>query len=405
MNRRAFLAALAGTTLAARRSWALDTSPDEKLVPVRRVPWLPETRCLEMFSAMTQGPDGRVYAGTCNAEKLGACLISFDPRTGRQEKLADMQEACGEAGAKTLPQSKIHSQVHFDRTGTAWFGTHSYDWNTLDQYLKSPTDYSGGHLVTYAPRTRKTTDLGILVPHESIMSLALAESAGKVYCALHPTGRFVVYDIAARKLSDKGIVLGFPSRITVALKDGRGYTFTLQGDVVRYDPRADCLEKLPVSVPLFPGETDRTHNNPFDLAVSRDEKRIYGVGWTSGLLFEYRPDDGPDGSIRSLGPAFGDDKVPGVRKSLNIAIKEGRDGRIYYAGYYENRGRLACYDPKSGERRYLGRMVSDGKPIGTQSVADGTSGAMCVLREGTVVVADFDNHQTYFNLFHPRDLK
>src|SRR5579871_1508549 len=78
----------------------------EKLVAVDRTPWLEETKCLEMFSAMTQGPDGRIYAGTCNASKLGACLIAFDPKTHHQEKLADMQEVCGEAGSKTLPDRK-----------------------------------------------------------------------------------------------------------------------------------------------------------------------------------------------------------------------------------------------------------------------------------------------------------
>ena len=56
----------------------------EPVVAVERVPWLAETKCLEMFSAMTQGPDGRIYAGTCNAVKIGACLIAFDPRTGRR---------------------------------------------------------------------------------------------------------------------------------------------------------------------------------------------------------------------------------------------------------------------------------------------------------------------------------
>jgi len=372
----------------------------EKLLPVDRVGWMEETKCLEMFSAMTPGPDGRIYAGTCNAAKLGACLIAFDPKTHRQEKLADMQEVCGETGARTLPQSKIHSQICFDSKGVAWFGTHCYDWNTLEQFEKSPNDYSGGHLVTYDTRTRRATDLGILVPHESIMSLALAERAGKVYCVLHPTGRFVVYDIRTKKVTDKGRVLGYPCRTTIALKDGRGYTFTLHGDVVRYDPRSDRLETLPVHVPLFPGETDSKENTPFALAVSSDQKRIYGAGWSSGLLFEYRPDDGPNGSMRPLGVAFGDAVVPGMRKSLCIAIGEGRDGRIYYAGY-DNRGAIACYDPKTEGRTYLGRMTSEGVTVGAGTNRAGTAGALCVSRDGTITVADFDQTQTWFNSFHP----
>lgn len=375
----------------------------EKLVVVERVGWLEDTKCLEMFSAMTQGPDGRIYAGTCNASKLGACLIAFDPKTRRQEKLADMQEVCGEIGSKTLPQSKIHSQICFDSKGVAWFGTHSYDWNSLEQFEKSPADYTGGHLVTYDTKTKKATDHGILIPHESIMSLALAETVGKVYCVMHPTGRFVVYDIRSGKVSDKGRILGYPCRITIALKDGRGYTFTLFGDVVRYDPKTDRLEKLPVHVPSFPGDTNAESNLPFDLAVSADQRRIYGVGWTSGQLFEYRPDDGPNGTIRSMGVAFGDAAVPGIRNSLCIAIKEGKDGFIYYAGY-DNRGLIACLNPRTGKRTLLGRMAYEGRPIGSGSNRAGTAGAMCVARDGTIFVADFDQNQTWFNWFHPRNL-
>src|SRR5205085_3139704 len=130
----------------------------------------------------------------------------------------------------------IHSQICFDRRGVAWFGTHSYEWNTLEQFQKSPADYAGGHLVTYDPHRRRAADLGILVPHESIMSLALAERPGLVYCVLHPTGRFVVYEIAAKRISDKGAILGYPSRTTIALRDGRGYTFTREGEVFGNEP-------------------------------------------------------------------------------------------------------------------------------------------------------------------------
>jgi sugar lactone lactonase YvrE len=394
---------LCGSLIPLLLGTSVATAQVEKLVSVQRITWPAETHCLEMFSAITGGPDGRVYAGTCNGVKIGAKLISLDPKTGKQDVLADMQEVCGEVGAKTFPQSKIHSQICFDQSGIAWLGTHSYDWNSLDQYQKSPTDYSGGHLVTYDPRTKKATDLGVLVPHESIMSLALAESVGKVYCVLHPTGRFVVYDIATKKMTDKGAILGYPSRTTVALKDGRGFTFSINGDVVRYLPQTDKLEKLDIAVPLFAGDTDRKHNNPFALAISADEKRIYGTGWTSGLLFEYLPDDGPQGSIRSLGPAFGDDLVPGTRKDLCIAMTTGKDGRIYYAGYGDNPGRVGCYDPTTGKRSYVGRLTDGAKPPDKEDWR--AAGAMCTLPDGTLVVADFNGRETRYNLFDPKDVK
>jgi sugar lactone lactonase YvrE len=374
----------------------------EKLLPVECIPWPEETRCVEMFSAMAAGPDGRVYAGTCNAAKIGARLIAFDPGTRKQEILADMQAVCGEEGSRTLPQSKIHSQICFDSRGVAWFGTHSYDWIRLEQLRKSPDDYTGGHLVSYDTRTKQAADHGILVPHESIMSLALAEGVGKIYCILHPTARFVVYDLRTKKVTDKGDLLGYPSRAIVALKDGRGFTFTSKGEVVRYSPDTDRYEKLGVSIPLEgsnPKSSDG--NNPFALAVSEDEKRIYGTGWSSGLLFEYRPDDGPEGRLRTLGPAFGDEVVPGGRRDLCIAMAAGRDGRIYYAGYNASRGRVACYDPAADRRVYLGRIAEGEKPIGLAGDHRGSFGAMCALPDGRLVAADFDQKQTWYNLFTP----
>ena len=94
------------------------------------------------------------------------------------------------------------------------------------------------------------------------MSMALAESVGKIYAVTHPTGRFLVYDLKTEKTTDTGIALGYPSRIVVALKDGRGITFTVNGDVVRYSPGSGTIEQLPVLVPTFDGETTRGHNSP-----------------------------------------------------------------------------------------------------------------------------------------------
>ncbi|MBQ10495.1 MAG: hypothetical protein CMJ45_02980 [Planctomyces sp.] len=367
----------------------------EKLIPVQRIGWPEETRCLEMFSALVLGPDGLVYAGTCNNKKIGGRLVSFDPGSGKQQVLLDVHEITGEDGTQTYPQSKIHSQICFDSRGTCWFGTHSYEWNSLKQYQDSPEDYSGGYLISYNPKTKEARSHGILAPHESLMSMALAESVGKIYAVTHPTGRFLVYDLKTEKTTDTGIALGYPSRIVVALKDGRGITFTVNGDVVRYSPGSGTIEQLPVLVPTFDGETTRGHNSPFDLAVNADETAMYGIAYSSGILFEYRPDDGPHGSIRSLGVAFGDEVVPGYRPELSIAMAVGRDGRVYYAGYSHNAGKIGCYDPRTAKRSYLGRM--DAGP-GTRPLE---AGAMISLPDGRLIVTTYDQTQTYYNLFHP----
>lgn len=56
VNRRTFLLGASGLTVRL-------SAPNkaEKLLPVQRVPWLEETHCLEMFSAMNAGTDVRIY--------------------------------------------------------------------------------------------------------------------------------------------------------------------------------------------------------------------------------------------------------------------------------------------------------------------------------------------------------
>jgi hypothetical protein len=71
--------ALLVAAIAAIAATAATTPVEQKRVPVRRIAWPAEAHSLEMFSAMSGGPDGRVYAGTCNAVKIGARLIALDP--------------------------------------------------------------------------------------------------------------------------------------------------------------------------------------------------------------------------------------------------------------------------------------------------------------------------------------
>jgi hypothetical protein len=109
-----------------------------------------------------------------------------------------------------------------------------------------------------------------------------------------------------------------------------------------------------------------------------------------------RSPDQAQGRIRALGVAFGDETVPGHRRELCIAVTRGQDGRIYYAGYGASGGRVGSYDPTSDQRAYLGRMA-EGDATFTLA-----AGALCALRDGTLVAATFDQKQTWFNVFRPK---
>ena len=58
-------------------------------------------------------------------------MFCFDPQTRKISELGDLTEACGEKGAKAIPQGKSH--VNFvEANGKLYFATHVGVYSIID---------------------------------------------------------------------------------------------------------------------------------------------------------------------------------------------------------------------------------------------------------------------------------
>ena len=107
------------------------------------------------FNGMLCATDGKVYYVLCSDSiEIGAQMYSYNPSTGQIQHLADLTEASGEKGLKTIPQGKSH--VSFvEANGKLYFATHVGYYMIRDgkETMGVPSagykPYPGGHFLAY----------------------------------------------------------------------------------------------------------------------------------------------------------------------------------------------------------------------------------------------------------------
>lgn len=311
-----------------------------------------------MWSAMGAGRDGSVYMAVSSMCQLACRLVRLTPGDGRVADVAHVQALCGETDPELLPQTKVHTQLIEDSRGRIWFGTNSdelypadaHDWSAATgKFVKG---YTGGHLICYDPATGASTDLGILFPGESDNPADITE-CGLYYMTLTSDPRRDVlyfmtgnrihlgaYDMAAERLLDnRQLPIPYPfapdawrdgctgfyhCRDMKVAADGWLYTFTREGQVVRYSDREGRIE---LTGAWIPGVDRVGPNMPYALAINSDRTRIYGGASVTGHLFELVVEPGQAPVVHDLGDS-------GVHEQQRLrvvhAITAGHDGMIYY---------------------------------------------------------------------------
>src|SRR5262249_10552794 len=124
-------------------------------------------------------------------------------------------------------------------------------------------DYPGGYPMVYDPGTGATKVYPIPVPHEGISSITPDEDLGVAYlstCSDHRPGpgenaHFLVLDLKRgtyKDLVDSHHVYAF-----IVVDDRhRAYHPMLGGDILRYDPKGDKLERLRQTIDGAPPRSD-----------------------------------------------------------------------------------------------------------------------------------------------------
>ena len=357
---------------------AVGAEADAKVVSVG-FSWVPAPRPQEHYSALGLGPDGKVYFGTCNetgynvislirghksipwksvtpAQRakfaaMGAHVFCFDPKAEQWTDIADVHKLSGDLGRGTFPHTKVHTQI-CTIGSKVYFGSDCTYWIRA-QYRAYPDAYPGGHLFEYDPATGKCRDLGILVPHESLKSMAADPARGKLYILSHPYQHFLIYDVRTRRLVDRAVFDdSYTTRGIICIPDGRVYTTNRHGFICRYQPDDDDFATLKVQI------------GPDNHGFAYVNKKIY-VGSRDGYLYEYDPDNGPEGTVRRVGPSYGLDKAGKVRAELVYQPVVARDGNLYWAGFWLHGtpGEVWSYSPKADRISFVGCMQHQGKRI------------------------------------------
>ncbi len=380
------------------------------------------------YFSIVEGRNGRLYIGTAKY-RTNAFLVEFNPTAQAMRVAVDAHKEIGTSATGFVAQAKIHTRNNVGPSGRIYFGTKQ----GYPMKEESRGDYPGGYPMVYDPATGQTRVYPIPVPHQGIISITPDESRGVAYISTcsdeRPTEstHFMVLDLANgtyRDLMDCRHMYAF----IVVDWLGRAYHPILGGDIARYDPRTDRLERLRQT---FDGEPPtkesllaHPESHPINWDISPDGKSLYAVAMSGNQLYRYDlAQTGPVLHGRRLGKLLSDAERTDCR-----ALCVGPSGTVWAAVWGATKGagnflhavswRTGDAAPRNhgaivvGNPDYTPFTDTAGKPMpyhhGTKRLADGTivplyHMGICEGRDGTVnvlTIAPYTLHR-----IAPKDLR
>jgi sugar lactone lactonase YvrE len=266
--------------------------------------WVPSTAYVvpketategEGYFSIIEGLNGRLYIGT-HANAVNSWLVEFDPAAEKMKVVVDAHKAIGKDIKGFGAQAKIHTRNNVGASGKIYFGTKQGYPDTKKGEKRE--DYPGGYPMVYDPKTGETKVYPIPVPHEGINSITPDESRGVAYISTCSDGRpgpgenshFLILDLKTgkyRELIDTHHVYGF----IVVDYLGRAYHPMIGGDIVRYDPKSDKVERLKQTIDGKP-PTPESHladekGHPINWDITPDGKALYALPMSTNNAYVY----------------------------------------------------------------------------------------------------------------------
>lgn len=285
------------------------------------------------FSIIT-GHNGNQYIGT-HANAVNSWLVEFDPKTKGMKVVVDCHKAIGIDLKGFGAQAKIHTRNNVGASGKIYFGTKQ----GYPAENEKRENYPGGYPMVYDPKTGETKVYPIAVKHHGINSIMPDESRGIAYistCSDHRPGPgenaiFLILDLKTgkyRELMDTEHFYGF----IVIDHLGRAYHPIHGGDIARYDPRSDKLERLKQTIDgQAPTPATRlaltTNPDPINWDISPDGKTLYAQAMQGNALYSYdltaEGDTLPGRAVGTL--------IPNAKSVDCRALCVGRSGTVWVA--------------------------------------------------------------------------
>jgi sugar lactone lactonase YvrE len=371
----------------------------------------------EGYFSIIESRNGRLYIGT-HANAVNSWLVEFDPAANKMFVVVDAHKAIGKDVRGFGAQAKIHTRNNTGPSGKIYFAT-KQGYPTKDE---KRTDYPGGYPIVYDPQTSQTKVYPIPVAHQGIISITPDESRGVAYISTCSDERpvesshFLILDLTTGKYRDLIDTRHMYAFIVVDYK-GRAYHPLLGGDIARYDPATDKLERLKQTIdgqsPTPESHLADPESHPINWDISPDGKTLYAVPMSTNQLYSYDLTiEGDTLRGKSLGPL-----LAGAKSTDCRGMCVGPSGRVW-ASVTEsdpkigNRHSLVSYTPGDKAPRSHG-VVTVSNPNFTEFVdKDGKSlpyhGGFVKLEDGvtttryvTMGVCEARDGHVYMLVLHP----
>lgn len=245
------------------------------------------------YFSIVEGKNGRLYIGTAKYGE-NAYLVEYDPLTQQMRMVVDAMREIGSTAKGFAAQSKIHTRNNVGASGKIYFGTKQGHPNLKEG--EKPEDYLGGYPMVYDPETEKTRVYPIPVPGHGIISITPDESRKIAYISTcsdeHPltSSHFMKLDLESGAYQDFGETHHLFAFIVIDFL-GRAYHPMLGGDILRYDPKANKVERLKQTIDGAP-PTAESHladenSHPINWEISPNGRTLYAVAMSGNQLYSY----------------------------------------------------------------------------------------------------------------------
>lgn len=362
------------------------------------------------YFSIVEGHNGKIYVGTAKY-RHNCYLVEFDPQTQAMRIVLDAHKEIGTNATGFAAQAKFHTRNNVGESGRIYLATKQ----GYPQEGEQLTDYPGGYPMVFDPATGKTRVYGIPVPHQGVISITPDESRGVAYISTCSDERpiesthFLQLNLESGEYRDLLDCRHMYAFIVVDHR-GRAYHPILGGEIARFDPDKNQLERLQQTIDGRPPTAEsllaHSESHPINWDISPDRKTLYAVAMSGNQLYSYDlTAEGDTLPGRSLGPL-----IPTAQSTDCRAMCVGADGTVWagVAATFADRGQflhLASYRPGDaaptdhgpiaiGNPDYTEFTDADGQPLpyhhGVYHLDDGTLlpryvvMGICAARDGTV---------------------
>lgn len=273
------------------------------------------------YFSIIEGKNGKLYVGTAKYG-VNAYLVEFNPINGVMQMVCDVHRVIMSMLRGFGAQAKIHTRNNVGQlTGKIYVGSKQ----GYPEKGEKLTDYPGGYVLVYDPKTGQTENFGMPQKHFGIISVTPDEQRGLCYISTCDDARpiekshFMLLDLKTKKYRDFGDT-GHSYAFIVIDNQGRAYHPVRGGIIARYDPASDKLEKLGVTVDgQAPPQAITKDGAILNWDVSPDGKTLWCVEMSTNQLYSF--------DLAAPG-----DKIPGKQHGPLLANAKAIDCRAMCVG-------------------------------------------------------------------------